>query len=845
MKVESTSEAAMRQQPLTSGGRDSVGMDVDSLINSFNFHLTFTLAKDQYTATNQDRYHALALAVRDRLVGQWIQTQQTYHKQNVKRICYLSLEFMIGRAMGNNVINLLLEDTCREAMKKLGLDWDVLRDVEVDAALGNGGLGRLAACFLDSMATLKLPAIGYGIRYDYGIFKQRIENGYQVEEPDNWLRFGNPWEIAHPELSFIVNFEGRSEPLRINGVTRWNWVGARPIVGMAYDTPIVGYGSANVNNLRLWTAKATQEFHFQDFSRGSYVEAVEDKVMAENLTKVLYPNDSVYAGRELRLRQQYFFVSCSVQDIIRRFKVDNDDWLTFPDKVFIQMNDTHPALVVPELMRILMDVEDVEWDKAWEITVNSTGYTNHTLLPEAMERWPVSMFERMLPRHQQIIYEINSRFLRKVATRFPGDFDRLRRMSLIQEDPEKAVRMANLAVVGSRSTNGVAELHTRLLKERVMHDFADFYPERFNNKTNGVTPRRWLLKANPRLGALITEKIGNGWITDLDQLKGLEKFAKDPSTIKRVREIKRANKVLLAEYVQRELGLTVSPDSMFVAQIKRIHEYKRQLLLALYIIVLYDRLKEKPSLDIVPQTFIFAGKAAPGYHMAKLIIKLIHQIAGVINYDPEVNGKIRVVFAPDYRVSLAEKIIPAADVSAQISTAGMEASGTGNMKLAMNGALTIGTLDGANIEIREEVGDENIFIFGLTADQVEAMRSRYNPRQTSEADPEIRRVMDLIRNDFFSLTEPGIFRPLVSSLLDDGDYYMVLADLRAFIDAQTRVEALYRNQDAWTEKAILNIARTGKFSSDRTINEYAHDIWKVKPVEVTGLNNKAGAKRPS
>jgi starch phosphorylase len=817
------------------------GMDADSLLRSFLFHLGCTLAKDQYTATNQDRYQALALAVRDRLVGRWITTQQGYHKQNVKRICYLSLEFLIGRAMGNNVINLLLEDTCREAMTRLGLDWDVLRDVETDAALGNGGLGRLAACFLDSMATLKLPAIGYGIRYDYGIFKQHLENGYQVEEPDNWLRYGNPWEVVHPELSFIVNFDGRAEPRRVNGVTHWDWIGTRPIIGVAYDTPIVGYGSFNVNNLRLWAARATAEFHFSDFSRGSYVEAVEDKLMAENLTKVLYPSDAVYAGRELRLRQQYFFVSCSVQDIIRRFKVDNDDWLKFPDKVFIQMNDTHPALVVPELMRIFLDKEDLNWDRAWEITVNSTGYTNHTLLPEALERWPVSMFERILPRHLQIIYEINSRFLRKVATRYPGDFGRLRRMSLVQEEPEKAVRMANLAVVGSCSTNGVAALHTRLLREGLMRDFAEFFPERFNNKTNGVTPRRWLLKSNPKLASLIREKIGDGWINDLDQLRGLERFAGDPALRKRVREIKHANKAALAEYIEREVGLTVDPKSMFQAQVKRIHEYKRQLLLCLYIIVLYDRLKANPSLDIVPVTFIFGGKAAPGYYMAKLIIKLIHQIGGVINYDPQISDKIKVVFLPDYRVSLAEKIIPAADLSVQISTAGMEASGTGNMKFAMNGALTVGTLDGANIEIKEEVGDDNIFIFGLTAEEVESMRPSYDPRHYYERDEEIRRAVDLVRNDFFSLNEPGIFRAIIANLLEHGDYYMNLADLRSFIDAQARVERLYRDQEKWSEKAILNVARTGKFSSDRTIGEYAHDIWHVKPVDVIAAEKRARA----
>jgi starch phosphorylase len=840
-RAAATEKAGKVGKEQASSVAEHVGMDVDSLIRSFNFHLTCTLAKDEFTATDQDRYQALAFAVRDRLVGRWIQTQQAYHTKNVKRICYLSLEFMIGRAMGNNVISLLLEDTCREAMSRLGLDWDNLRDVEVDAALGNGGLGRLAACFLDSMATLKLPGIGYGIRYDYGVFKQHIENGYQIEEPDNWLLYGNPWEVAHPEMSFVVNFEGRAEPRRVNGVTHWNWIDTRPIVGMAYDTPIVGYGSYNVNNLRLWSARATSEFHFQDFSRGSYVEAVEDKVMAENLTKVLYPNDSVYVGRELRLRQQYFFVSCSIQDIIRRFKIDNRDWLAFPDKVFIQMNDTHPALAVVELMRIFLDREELDWDVAWELTVNSTGYTNHTLLPEALERWPVSMFERLLPRHLQIIYEINSRFIRKVATRYPGDIGRLQRMSLIQEEPEKAVRMANIAIVGSRSTNGVAEIHSRLLREGLMRDFAEFFPERFNNKTNGVTPRRWLLKANPRLSALIREKIGDGWITRLDELRGLEKFVDDVGFRKQVRDIKRANKAALSDYIQRTVGIEVSPDSMFQVQVKRIHEYKRQLLLCLYIIYLYERLKRDPSLDVVPQTFVFGGKAAPAYHMAKLIIKLICQIGGVINYDPDIRNKLKVVFIPDYRVSVAEKIMPAADVSVQISTAGMEASGTGNMKFAMNGALTIGTLDGANIEIKEEVGDDNIFIFGLTAEEVERNRPHYDPRRHYESDDDVRRAVDLIATDFFTLTEPGVLRPIVANLLEHGDYYMNLADLRGFIDAQGRVDQAYRDQDAWSRKAVLNIARTGRFSSDRTIAEYARDIWHVEPVEV--LNQAPPPKR--
>ncbi len=826
---------------------EEIGMDVDSLIRSYEYHLACTLAKDQYSATEQDRYQALALAVRDRLVGRWIKTQQEYHHQNVKRICYLSLEFMMGRLMGNNVICLMMEDNCREAMRRLGLDWDRLRDVEVDAALGNGGLGRLAACYLDSMVTLKLPAIGYGIRYNYGIFRQRIENGYQVEGPDDWLRFGNPWEVVHPELAYVVNFEGRAEPRRVNGTTHWDWVGCRPVVGVAHDTPIVGYNVFNVNNLRLWSARATDEFHFQDFSRGSYVEAVEDKVMAENLSQVLYPSDAVYAGRELRLRQQYFFVSCSMQDVIRRFKNDNNDWNSFPDHVFIQMNDTHPALVVPELMRIFIDKEDIEWDKAWELTVNACGYTNHTLLPEALERWPVSMFERLLPRHLQIIYEINSRFMRKVATAYPGDFDRLRRMSIIQEDPEKSVRMAYLAIVGSSSTNGVAALHSQLLRDGLMNDFYQLYPERFRNVTNGVTPRRWLLKANPKLASLLTEKLGGtGWVNDLSQLAAFTKFETDKKVLDQLAAIKRDNKLVLCDYIKRELNIEISPDSMFQSLIKRIHEYKRQLLQCLYIISLYERVKRDPQSLAHPVTFIFAGKAAPGYQMAKLIIKLINQIAGVINYDPAIKDQIKVVFLPDYRVSLAEKIIPATDVSVQISTAGMEASGTGNMKFQMNGALTIGTLDGANIEIREEVGAENFFLFGLTADEVIQLRQHYNPYSYYERDDDIRRAVDLLKNDFFSLTEPGIFKPIITSLLEHGDYYLNLADLRSYIDTQAKVDEAYSDKPRWGRMALHNIAKSGKFSSDRAIAEYAESIWKMRPVTVNGQNNAAKtAKKPS
>ncbi len=810
---------------------DQIGMDADSLIESFHYHLACTLAKDEYTASEHDRYFSMALAVRDRLISRWIRTQQTYHDQNVKRVCYLSLEFLIGRIMVNNAINLGIDGTCREAMARIGLDWEKLYAMEVDAALGNGGLGRLAACFLDSMATLKIPGIGYGIRYNYGVFKQRIENGHQIEKPDNWLSKGNPWEVPHPMVSFMVPFGGRVEEKTVGGTKRYEWIDTRPVIGTAYDTPIVGYGAYNVNYLRLWSARAADEFHFEEFSRGDYVDAVEAKIEAENLTKVLYPNDNVYAGRELRLRQQYFFVSCSIQDIVRRFKVDNSDWMAFPEKVFVQMNDTHPALVVPELMRILIDDQNLDWKTAWDITTESTGYTNHTLLPEALEKWPVSMFEKLLPRHLQIIYDINARFLRRVSTLYPGNSGKLERMSIIQESPEKAVRMANLAIVGSSSTNGVAELHSKLLKEGLFKEFDEVFPDRLNNKTNGVTPRRWLLKANPGLSSAITEKIGDGWITDLDQLRGLEKFENDKKFLRQLRNIKDANKTDLAAIIRQTAGVVVHPDSMYQVQVKRIHEYKRQLLLCLYVVDLYRRIKHRKRPSMVPQTFIFGGKAAPAYTMAKLVIKLINNVADVINNDHTINDKIKVAFIPDYRVSLAEKIIPGADVSIQISTAGMEASGTGNMKFAMNGALTLGTLDGANIEIKEEVGDDNIFIFGHTAHEVESLRPQYNPREYYEKYDDIRATIDLIAENFFSLEEPGIFQPIIDSLLN-GDFYLTLADFHGFIEAQKRVEKAYRNQEEWSRMALLNIARTGRFSSDRTIAEYAKEIWNVEPVEI-------------
>jgi glycogen phosphorylase len=825
-------EARLANEPETA---DAKQISAKDLLCDFEHHLRRTLAKDRFTATLRDRYHAFALAVRDRLIERWIATQQTHHSRNVKRIYYLSLEFLIGRLLDHNVTNLKLEEACRDALKDIGLNWDEICEQEVDAGLGNGGLGRLAACFLDSMATLNLPAVGYGLRYDFGIFNQRIVNGYQVEVPDEWLKLGYPWEIPHPEFSFPVQFEGRVEARPGPKGSEWHWVDTKSVVGMPYDLPVVGYGGHTVNTLRLWSAKAAEEFDLDDFNRGSYVDAVANKVLAENLTKVLYPNDNVFEGKELRLKQQYFFVSCSIQDIVRRFKAGGNTWNDFPGKVFVQLNDTHPSMVVPEMMRLLIDREGLGWDQAWEITTASTGYTNHTILPEALEKWPVKMFGHLLPRHLQIVYEINARFMRAVATRYPLDGERLRRMSIIDESGDKYVRMANLATVGSCSVNGVAKLHTELLKHEVLRDFAEFWPEKFNNKTNGITPRRWLLTANPKLARLITEKIGDQWITNLDELRRLEHFADEASFREKFRAAKKHNKTLLAERIAEETGVVVSPDSLFDVQVKRLHEYKRQLLLVLYIIVLFDRLKRNQAADAVPRTFIFGAKAAPGYAMAKLIIKLIHQVAEVINHDPQVSGKMKVVFLPNYRVSLAERIIPAADLSEQISLAGTEASGTGNMKMQLNGALTIGTLDGANIEILEEVGEENIFIFGLKTAEVEQRRPSYNPWDIYNRDEEIRRALTLIERDFFSMLEPGIFKPILQSLLEGGDHYMLLADLRDYIQAQERVDAAYRDADGWVRKAILNVARAGKFSSDRAIREYATEIWHVEPCDGVSL----------
>ena len=807
-----------------------VEMSVEGLKEDFAWHLRYSLAKGDGRATERDHYTAFANAVRDRIVERWISTQAEYRDKNVKRVYYLSLEFLMGRLLGNNVINLKADQLCRDALKEYGINWNDLRDYESDAGLGNGGLGRLAACYLDSMSTLDLAASGYGIRYDYGIFRQKIVDGNQVEEPDAWLKDGYPWEMVRPEYVQHVHFGGHVECATIKGRQQWRWVPAEQVQGLPYDLPIVGYRNA-VNTLRLWSARAVDEFDLADFNKGSYVDAVESKVLAENLTKVLYPNDNTMAGKELRLRQQYFFVSCSVKDILRRYRDTNTGWDALPDKVFIHLNETHPALVVPELMRILIDHEGLDWDKAWDLTQRSTGYTNHTILPEALEKWPVSMMERLLPRHLQIIYEINGRFLQQISSMYPGDIKRLQRMSLIDENGERYVRMANMCLVATSSVNGVAELHTQILKDSLFKDFYELMPEKFHNVTNGITPRRWLLKANPALAQLITESIGDSWITHLDELKKLEKFADDRGFLDALKKIKVSNKGQLSNWVMKNLGVRLDPNAIFDVQVKRLHEYKRQLLLALYIIIFYNRLLTDPKFDPMPRSFIFAAKAAPGYYMAKLIIRLIHGIAGVVNSNPKTRGKLSVAFLPDYRVSLAEKIMPAAEVSEQISLAGMEASGTGNMKFMMNGALTLGTYDGANVEINQEVGDDNMFLFGMRTEDVAKLRPSYVSKDYYKKDPEIKMALDMIKSNVFSLLEPGLFDPILRSLLDYNDYYMLLADLRSYIAAQDRVDATYRDAKKWNRMSLVNIARSGRFSSDRAVLEYAKDIWHVEPVK--------------
>lgn len=812
---------------------DRTGMSVETLKRAFADNLYYIQGKNQFLATPYDYYMALAYTVRDRLLQRWIKTLETYTIKNTKTVYYLSAEFLMGRQLTNNLLNLGIYDRLSQALHESGLELDDLKILEAEPGLGNGGLGRLAACFLDSLATLEIPAVGYGIRYEFGIFDQRIIDGAQVERPDKWLRFGNPWEIRRPELTVEVNFGGKTESYKDEeGRYRVRWVPEWQVLGTPYDIPVPGYKKNTVNTLRLWRAGASEEFDFQVFDSGDYTGSVTEKIYSENISKVLYPNDNTSQGKQLRLEQQYFFVSCSLQDIINNFRRTNSNFDLFHEKIAIQLNDTHPSIGVAELMRLFLDKYKLSWNRAWYITKNTFGYTNHTLLAEALERWPVSLFEKLLPRHLEIIYEINRRFLDNVRVKYPGDNDRLRRMSLIEEGPEKSVRMAHLACVGSHAINGVAALHTELLKKDVLRDFYQLCPNKFINMTNGVTPRRWLLLSNPQLSKLITEKIGEGWVTDLDQLKQLEPFVTDAEFCDRWRKIKQLHKQNLADYILLHNSIKVDPNSLFDVQVKRIHEYKRQLLNVLHIITLYNQIKENPSIDILPRTFIFAGKAAPGYYMAKLVIKLINSVAEIINDDPDVSDRIKVVFLEGFSVSLGEQVYPAADLSEQISTAGKEASGTGNMKFAMNGALTIGTLDGANIEIREEAGAENFFLFGLTTEEVYALKAEgYNPQEYYNSNKELKQVIDQIGSRYFYARNPNLFQPLVDSLLY-GDEYLLLADYQSYVNTQKQVSLAYRDQNHWTRMSIINAANMGKFSSDRTIREYCQEIWNVEPISV-------------
>ncbi len=793
-------------------------------------HLVFDRAIDPNVTTARERFEAFSRSVRDILAQRWVKTKATYEQRNAKRIYYLSMEFLLGRSLANNITNLLLDPVAQHAMQEKGIDWLELIEQEPDAGLGNGGLGRLAACFLDSMATMQLPATGYGLRYEYGMFRQSIVNGWQQENADNWLRDGDPWEIARPhekvEVKLNCSFQLRDGTFHV--------IPDKPssLIGIPFDRPVVGYGGKTINTLRLWAAAAPNYFDFQEFGTGDFVGALGQTLEAESLTRVLYPDDSTTVGQGLRFLQEYFLVACSMADLVRRFQRHNTDWNQLPQKVAIQLNDTHPSMSVAELMRILLDDAHLGWDQAWDLTRKTLAYTNHTLLPEALEKWPAAWFEVLLPRHLEIIYEINRRLLDEVRLRFPGDEGRVERVSLIEEGKQRKVRMANLAIVGSHSTNGVAAVHSKLLRATTVKDLAEMFPERFSNKTNGVTPRRWLLEANPALAEAITQVIGENWITDLARLSELKPFAEDPGACELFLKSKREAKVRFANWLRSVSGQTVDPDTVFDCQVKRIHEYKRQLLNALRIVVVYNRLRENPDMEMVPRTFFFAGKAAPAYRLAKLIIKFINNLARTIDGDPSVRGRIKIVFLPEYNVSLAERLIPASDVSNQISTAGYEASGTSNMKFMMNGALTVGTRDGATIEMAEEAGEENLFLFGLTVDQVENSRSWYSPNWHYENEPETRAALDLIFSDHFSRNEPGVFAPLRDTLLLFGDHYMHLADLTSYCQAHERLGALYSDPGAWAQKAILNVASSGKFSSDRTIHEYATEIWKAEPCPI-------------
>jgi starch phosphorylase len=812
-------------KPKHSPGR----VTTESLKLWFKHHLKYTLVDDKFSATRMDHFISLALSVRDHLVNRWLQTQQSYYENDVKRVYYLSMEFLIGRLLTNNLINLGIYDEYKLALDELGHDIHELEETEVEAGLGNGGLGRLAACFLDSIASLGIPGYGYGIRYEFGIFHQKIIRGYQVETADNWLRMGNPWEIPRPRSLVPVEFYGRVESTpNSKGAMKYQWVDTQNVMAMAHDIPVPGYKNDTVNNLRLWSARSSRELELEHFQAGDYFQAVQNKHESEIISKVLYPADHNQLGKELRFKQEYFFVSASLSDIIRRYKKAHTSFDTFSDKVAIQLNDTHPALAIAELMRILIDLEKVSWDKAWEITTNTFAFTNHTILPEAMEKWSIDLFRRVLPRHLDIIFQINQQFMNQVQERYHGDMGKMNRMSLIEENHTKYIRMAHLSIIGSHSINGVAELHSSILKEKVFSDFHEMFPRRFNNKTNGVTPRRWLKACNPELSKLITEYIGDSWVRDLSEIKKLQNHIDDSQLIDRWKKIKTYNKKQLAKYIQDSLSFEVDPTSLFETQIKRIHEYKRQVLSVLHAIALYNRMRSNPEGFKTQRTILFSGKAAPGYAMAKLIIKFINSVADIINADSSLQGKLKVVFLPNYSVTLAEKIIPASDLSVQISTAGMEASGTGNMKLALNGALTVGTLDGANIEIMEEVGNENIFIFGLNADEVmEKKQSGYNPREVYMQNAELKAVLDMVQQGFFSGPQGNLFQPILENLLDHGDPYMILADFQSFCDIQEKIGNAYLDIDTWTRKSIINVSRMGKFSSDRSIKEYAKDIWNV------------------
>ena len=806
--------------------------DAATIYQSLEHRLVYSVGKDNAMATTRDWFYATAYMTRDQLIERWMQTMRSYYVTNAKRVYYLSMEFLMGRTLMNSLLNLAIEEPCKAALQKHGVDLHQVREMESDAALGNGGLGRLAACFLDSMATLNIPGYGYGIRYEYGMFSQHIDGGRQVEHPDNWLRYGNPWEFPRPEVLFQVKFGGHVvEYSDEKGELHHHWVDTDDVMAMAYDSPIPGYATNTVNNMRLWSAKSTRDFDLKYFNEGNYIRAVEDKNSSENLSKVLYPDDSTAMGRELRLKQQYFFVSASLHDVLYRFSKSHEGFDALPDKVAIQLNDTHPAIAIAELMRVLLDIHHLGWDKAWDITTRTFSYTNHTLMSEALETWPVEMFERILPRHLQIIYEINERFLRLVMQRFPGENELRRRMSIIGEEGGKRVRMAHLAIVGSHTVNGVAQIHTQLMKQTIFSDFERFYPGKIVNMTNGITPRRWLNQANPLLSELISSRIGTGWIKNLDELKRLIPLAEEPKFCQQFAAVKLANKQRFADELLRTLGEEVRVDSLFDVQIKRMHEYKRQLLNVLHVVTLYKRICDAPDAFVVPRTVMISGKAAPAYYLAKLIIKLINDVSAIVNHDPRVKGRLKLLFVPNYGVSVAEKLIPAADLSEQISTAGTEASGTGNMKLALNGALTIGTMDGANIEIHNEVGADNIFIFGLSTDEVANLRtSGYRPLDYYHGNTELSQVIDMIGNGYFSPEEPTRFKPIVDNLLNHGDHYLLLADYASYIGAQRAVELAYQDPEKWLRMAILNVANMGKFASDRTILQYAQQIWHAKPV---------------